>query len=201
MAYDKVVDSVALDTQLTSIADAIRAKTGGTDSLVFPDGFSQAIAAIEAGVGSGSATILGRTYDCGTFISAENAGTYTLEAKEIPTGAIYWTEEDWFADTTTIWKIAGFSIYSDVENGYGCSINIYKYSASNTKTLSRIYPSGATPSGTTNSFLAPTNESSLSGNTVISRYKDTTKQFWLGGSGAYFKAGVTYKYIIFYGGV
>ena len=49
MAYDKVVDSVALDTQLTSIADAIRAKTGGTDSLVFPDGFSQAIAAIEAG--------------------------------------------------------------------------------------------------------------------------------------------------------
>lgn len=33
MAYDKVVDSVALDTQLTSIADAIRAKTGVTDSL------------------------------------------------------------------------------------------------------------------------------------------------------------------------
>ena len=56
MAYDKVVDSAALDTQLTSIADAIRAKTGGSDSLVFPDGFSQAIAAIEAGGGAGFAT-------------------------------------------------------------------------------------------------------------------------------------------------
>ena len=33
MAYDKVVDSAALDTALTDIADAIRTKTGGTDPL------------------------------------------------------------------------------------------------------------------------------------------------------------------------
>ena len=33
MAYDKVVDSAALDSALTDIADAIRTKTGGTDSL------------------------------------------------------------------------------------------------------------------------------------------------------------------------
>ena len=33
MAYDKVIDSAALDSALTDIADAIRTKTGGTDSL------------------------------------------------------------------------------------------------------------------------------------------------------------------------
>lgn len=33
MAYDKIVDSTALDTALTDIADAIRAKTGKTDPL------------------------------------------------------------------------------------------------------------------------------------------------------------------------
>ena len=67
MALDKVVDSAALDTQLTSIADAIRAKTGGSDSLVFPDGFLQAIAAIEAGGGSGG----GQAFQCGTVVSAD----------------------------------------------------------------------------------------------------------------------------------
>lgn len=67
MAFDKVVDSAVLDTQLTSIADAIRAKTGGSDSLVFPDGFLQAIAAIEAGGGSGG----GQAFQCGTVVSAD----------------------------------------------------------------------------------------------------------------------------------
>lgn len=39
MAVDKLVDSTALDTSLTAIADAIRAKTGGSSQLVFPMGF------------------------------------------------------------------------------------------------------------------------------------------------------------------
>ena len=71
MAYDKVVDSAALDTQLTSIADAIRAKTGGSDSLVFPDGFLQAIAAIEAGGGGGG----GAKIVTETFTVAEDTST------------------------------------------------------------------------------------------------------------------------------
>lgn len=39
MAYDKLVDSAALDADLTSVADAIRAKTGTTGKLEFPDGY------------------------------------------------------------------------------------------------------------------------------------------------------------------
>lgn len=51
MAYDKVIDSSALDANLASIAEAIRTKGGTTDQLVFPAGFISAIEAIEAGSG------------------------------------------------------------------------------------------------------------------------------------------------------
>ena len=49
MAYDKVIDSSALDANLASIAEAIRTKGGTTDQLVFPAGFISAIEAISAG--------------------------------------------------------------------------------------------------------------------------------------------------------
>lgn len=39
MAYDKVVDSAKLDADLKSVADTIKAKTGTTGKLEFPDGF------------------------------------------------------------------------------------------------------------------------------------------------------------------
>ena len=49
MALDKVVDSAALDAEMTSVANAIRAKTGNTDMLAWPDGFLAAIAEIAGG--------------------------------------------------------------------------------------------------------------------------------------------------------
>ena len=96
MAYDKVVDSAALDTQLTSIADAIRAKTGGSDSLVFPDGFLQAIAAIEAGGGSGGAKIA-----TGTVVPA-NDSSITIEhgLGEVP-NVFFWCTTDFVNHTFT----------------------------------------------------------------------------------------------------
>lgn len=39
MALDKLVDSTQLDSDLTSVADAIRSKSGGSSQLVFPSGF------------------------------------------------------------------------------------------------------------------------------------------------------------------
>ena len=48
MAYDKVVDSAALDAALTDIADAIRAKTGKTDPLTLEQMPSE-IEGIESG--------------------------------------------------------------------------------------------------------------------------------------------------------
>lgn len=49
MAYDKVVDSAALDSKLTQVADAIRTKGNTSADLQFPSGFISAIQAIQTG--------------------------------------------------------------------------------------------------------------------------------------------------------
>lgn len=51
MAVDKLVDSTQLDSDLTSVANAIRAKSGGSSSLAFPSGFVSEIQAIPSGGG------------------------------------------------------------------------------------------------------------------------------------------------------
>lgn len=53
MAVDKLVDSTQLDSDLTSVANAIRAKGGTSASLEFPVDFVNAIDAIETGGGGG----------------------------------------------------------------------------------------------------------------------------------------------------
>lgn len=52
MAVDKLVDSTQLDVNLTSVANAIRAKSGGSSQLAFPAGFISEIGNIPSG-GSG----------------------------------------------------------------------------------------------------------------------------------------------------
>ena len=51
MAYDKVVDSGVLDSGLTSIANKIRSRSGGSNQLVFPTGFVSEIDNIPTGGG------------------------------------------------------------------------------------------------------------------------------------------------------
>ena len=63
MAFDKVVDSAALDAGMKSVADAIRAKTGTTDLLAWPDGFKAAVEGIQTGGG--------QAFQCGTAVSAD----------------------------------------------------------------------------------------------------------------------------------
>lgn len=48
MANLKVIDAEQLETDLTSVADSIRAKTGGEDALSFPSGFVSAVDTIES---------------------------------------------------------------------------------------------------------------------------------------------------------
>ena len=49
MAVDKLVDSTQLDADLTSVANAIRAKSGGSGQLAFPAGFVSEIGNISGG--------------------------------------------------------------------------------------------------------------------------------------------------------
>lgn len=53
MAYDKVVDSAALDAAMTYTANRIRTKTGGTDQIAWDSakGFGDAVEAIPTGGG------------------------------------------------------------------------------------------------------------------------------------------------------
>ena len=51
MAVDKLVDSSQLNSDLTSVANAIRAKSGGSSQLAFPAGFVSAIQNIPSGGG------------------------------------------------------------------------------------------------------------------------------------------------------
>lgn len=51
MALDKLVDSSQLDSDLTSVANAIRTKGGTSAQLAFPQGFVDAVEAIETGGG------------------------------------------------------------------------------------------------------------------------------------------------------
>lgn len=52
MAVDKLVDSAQLDADLTSVANAIRAKSGGSSQLAFPSGFVNEIGNISTGGGT-----------------------------------------------------------------------------------------------------------------------------------------------------
>ena len=54
MALDKVVDSAVLDAGMVTVADAIRAKAGITNQLVWPEGFKTAVDGIQTGGGSPS---------------------------------------------------------------------------------------------------------------------------------------------------
>ena len=49
MAFDKVVDSAALDAGMTLVADAIRSKGGTNAPILFPSGFAAAINALAIG--------------------------------------------------------------------------------------------------------------------------------------------------------
>ena len=75
MAYRKVNDN-----SLASVADAIRAKGGTSDALVFPDGFVSAISAIQTGGGGGTAP--SAKWSDVTFIDYDGTVLYSYSLAE-----------------------------------------------------------------------------------------------------------------------
>lgn len=72
MAIDKAIDSAVLEANLKAVADAIREKGGTSDTLAFPSGFADAIAAIEAGGG-------GVSMNTGTITPSAETSILTIE--------------------------------------------------------------------------------------------------------------------------
>ena len=92
MAIDKLVDSSQLDTDLTSIANAIRAKGGTSAQLTFPNEFVTAINAISGGGGS---TLVTKTItENGTYTATDDdADGYSEVTVNVPTsGSSAWTK-------------------------------------------------------------------------------------------------------------
>lgn len=87
MALDKLVDSTQLDSDLTSVANAIRAKSGGSAALSFPNDFISAVEAIETATwteqtisSSGAVTQAISPYVIYHFTGALTSLTITLNA-------------------------------------------------------------------------------------------------------------------------
>lgn len=74
MAVDKLVDSTQLDTDLTAVADAIRAKGGTSAQLAFPAGFVSEIGNIPSGGGVTIDDLFANSWPAGDFTITVNAG-------------------------------------------------------------------------------------------------------------------------------
>lgn len=79
MALDKLVDSSQLDSDLTSVANAIRTKGGTSAQLAFPSGFVSAIGDISTGGGATNDGIATGTEPSGDItITASSMITYAF---------------------------------------------------------------------------------------------------------------------------
>ena len=73
-----MADYLITDTELTSIADAIREKGGTTEQLMFPDGFISAVESIQSGGGGGAKEpYIEETYDANGNLIGVNLVGYT----------------------------------------------------------------------------------------------------------------------------
>ncbi len=109
MALDKVVDSAALDAQMTYIADAIRSKGGTTDQLTLA-GMVDAINAIQTGSG-------GIQSARGEYSIAEDVASLSIDISDIgfvPDLVAVYLDETGMEYTSTPTKIWYLSYVPDI---------------------------------------------------------------------------------------
>ena len=109
MALDKVVDSAVLDAEMTSVANAIRAQTGNTDMLAWPNGFLTAIAGITGSGGIQSAS--------GEYSIAEDVTALNIDISDIgfvPDLVAVYLDETGMEYTSTPTKIWYLSYVPDI---------------------------------------------------------------------------------------
>lgn len=184
MALDKVVDSAALDAQLTSIADAIRSKGGTTDQLTLA-GMVDAINAIQTGSGDGL------KYDMGEFVldaDVKNlAPSLPHNLGEIPEFILVWTDD-----------FAGLSEANPAEQQ--CNLG-YIWLKNLTGMLQRLSTSATGDSFTVNFHLLGGEYRIVvvAPNSIAYLTKQPTAEYFglnQMSSSWYWRAGVTYKYFV-----
>lgn len=119
MAFDKLCDSTVLDTGLTAIATAIRAKAGTAEQFVFPDGMVQAIASISTGSGTALPAFMTKI-DSGSFVLASETlcGGYSVNHAlgVTPKGFIIWSDDISAYEPSSNYAMKYFCIIAEAYN-------------------------------------------------------------------------------------
>ena len=116
MAFDKVVDSTALDGNLKNVANAIRTKGKTTASLTFPNGFISAIQTIQTGtelkivVSVTSGAVVTATKGSDTVSGTSVNGVCTLVVPEAGTWSVKATLGGQTSDTKNVSVVDSFSV-------------------------------------------------------------------------------------------
>lgn len=106
MAVDKLVDSAQLNSDLTSVANAIRAKSGGSSQLAFPAGFVSEIGNIQTGGGGGA------SYSSGSITLSSNSLTETFDIEDSSyTHFLIWSETSPYGNGVRV-SCLGFADFS-----------------------------------------------------------------------------------------
>lgn len=175
MAYDKVVDSAALEAGLTQIADAIREKGGTSDNLAFPAAMAEAIAAIAAGGGGGVKIATG------SFTPTEDViyQSVTHNLGVVPSFLAYFQATEFEA-------LSGSILYIRAASGYNAGpINACAITSSSTKSAFFETSKGFDVNDNIRNRIARSGEE-----TTI-----TLKLIVDGMTNPYFKGGTTYNWI------
>lgn len=136
MAVDKLVDSAQLESDLTSVANAIRTKGGTSASLSFPSGFVNAIEAISGG-GGGSAIFddINVTEFTATWaLNSYNTETVTHNLGETPDFMLLYPKNRYYPAAQSNTRIMQFAIYINI----GMKLTSGQW-ADNTMQLMRLY--------------------------------------------------------------
>lgn len=111
MAFDKVIDSTALDAGMTATANAIREKTGGTGPIMWDvsNGFKNAVEAIQASGG-------GTPYATGSFTPAafNNRPVITHNLNSTKVFVVWTTDENPAVFNSRYRAVMGFCVSNGV---------------------------------------------------------------------------------------
>lgn len=196
MALDKLVDSTQLDNNLTSVANAIRAKSGGTSQLAFPAGFVSEIGNIPGGggitpTGTKEITITENgttTEDVTNYASAQITVNVPSSGGSGVLSGSFTPESNSLTVTITVDRtVTGLAIKASSANPYGSGVRVVSAILMTDTALAPI--SAVTSNSSGSASAGGWNNSGItitqSGNTI-------TVQSTNGAGGGYFIGGITY---------
>ena len=179
-----MAEYLAKSEDLTAVADAIRAKGGTSEALVFPDGFVSAVESIQAG--GGIAFPDGVAITQGQFTMATDTSYLAIEhgMGQAPNIGVIWTEDA--PATNQVMFTAYIKAFRD---SGGSKLDDY-YGSYETTASAAV--------GTFYSSCGETIKSTTPERTALCRIDDTAMYVLVGRTVKYLTAGTTYKWMAIY---